>query len=186
MEEYLNNYGYLALVIGILIEGEVMLLVASYAAHRGFISLPYVILISFFVTNLLDWGYFFLGRSKGTKFLANKPSFTNKTYKVYTWLERNPYLTLLSFRFIYGFRVIIPIILGSTNIKTSKFIIYSSISTFFWALIYGLMGFYLGKVLNLYVVNIKEYEKFILLILVISGIFYGLYRVFFKKKEEII
>lgn len=41
------TYGYYALFLGTLLEGETVLVAAGYAAHRGLLELPWVIVIAF-------------------------------------------------------------------------------------------------------------------------------------------
>ena len=182
MDEFLISYGYYALILGILIEGEAMLIAASFAAHRGYLSLSMVIFIAFAFTTLLDWGYFLLGRRKGKRYLENKPRIQKKIKRIYDWLERNPYGMLLSFRFIYGFRILIPILLGTTSVNTTKFMFFSMVSTLAWALVYGIAGYYLGAVLTMLISDIEHYEKRIVITLVALGLIYSIFKWLFKKK----
>jgi len=183
MEEFLSHYGYFALTLGVLIEGEAMLIAGSFASHRGYLSLPVVILIAFIVTTILDWAYFYLGRIKGTRYLESKPKLQLKIKKVYSWIERNPYGILFTFRFLYGFRILIPILLGTTKIKTYTFLFCSAISTFIWACAYGLAGYFIGAVFTTFLKDIKRYETPFILGVVIAGFGYWLYRWTIKRKE---
>lgn len=42
-----SHYGYVALFIGVFLEGETVLIAAGFAAHLGHLSLTWVILIAF-------------------------------------------------------------------------------------------------------------------------------------------
>ena len=46
MEHLLIKYGYFVLFLGVAVEGEGFLLVASFMAHRGYLYLPVVMLVA--------------------------------------------------------------------------------------------------------------------------------------------
>jgi len=50
LEEIISNYGYAALLIGTFIEGETILVLAGFAAHRGYLDLPLVVTCAFIGT----------------------------------------------------------------------------------------------------------------------------------------
>jgi membrane protein DedA with SNARE-associated domain len=67
------QYGYLVLFFGALVEGETILIAAAFAAHRGYLFLPWVVLIAFAGSFAGDQFCFFLGRKKGRIFCRNGP-----------------------------------------------------------------------------------------------------------------
>ena len=46
LREFLAQYGYLAVFAGTLLEGEVILVLAGFAAHQGYLQLPVVMLVA--------------------------------------------------------------------------------------------------------------------------------------------
>ena len=69
---FVSHYGYVALFIGVFLEGETVLIAAGFAAHLGHLSLTWVILIAFAGSLTGDQFYFFLGRVRGKTFLRNR------------------------------------------------------------------------------------------------------------------
>ncbi|HMB24652.1 MAG TPA: hypothetical protein VKP08_17530, partial [Anaerolineales bacterium] len=65
----ISQFGYPALVLGLLLEGETVLVLAAFMAHRGYLQLPWVILIGLIVTFASDQFFFWLGRTKGNQFI---------------------------------------------------------------------------------------------------------------------
>ena len=47
MESLIENYGYLAILIGTLLEGGTILVLGGFTAHQGYLALPWVILAAF-------------------------------------------------------------------------------------------------------------------------------------------
>jgi len=74
LELIVTQFGYPALVIGLLLEGETMLVLGAFMAHRGYLSLPLVILIGWLVGFASDQFFFWMGRTRGSQFLENRPA----------------------------------------------------------------------------------------------------------------
>ncbi|MCU0420302.1 MAG: hypothetical protein MUC38_11680, partial [Cyclobacteriaceae bacterium] len=74
MEEFLDQYGYMALTVGTFLEGETAILLASSLIHRGaFSGLP-TVLFAFAGSFVSDWIYYLIGRFNGQVFIARRPS----------------------------------------------------------------------------------------------------------------
>lgn len=73
METLIATYGYAAVAVGAFMEGEIVLILGGFAAQRGYLSLPWVIVVAFIATFLGDQILFHLGRWKGDAILALRP-----------------------------------------------------------------------------------------------------------------
>ena len=71
LETVITQFGYSGLVIGLLFEGETILVLAAFMAHRGYLDLPLVILTGLIVAFASDEFFFWMGRTKGNEFLKN-------------------------------------------------------------------------------------------------------------------
>ena len=74
LESFVQSYGYGALFLGTLLEGETVLILAGLMAHMGLMKLPLVILVALLGSFLGDQFYFFLGRRKGGALLDRHPA----------------------------------------------------------------------------------------------------------------
>ena len=151
MVEYLNHlieaYGYYALFVGTFLEGETILVLAGMAASLEHLKLPWVWAVAFAGSLLGDQTFFFIGRFKGKSFLAKRPTWQPQIGKVHRILERHHVLLLLGFRFLYGLRTVIPFVVGSSAVKTSRFIILNVIGAIIWAIVVGTGGYLFGAAL---------------------------------------
>lgn len=50
LESLVTSYGYPAVLVGTFLEGETILVLAGFLAHRGYLDLPLVILTAFLGT----------------------------------------------------------------------------------------------------------------------------------------
>jgi membrane protein DedA with SNARE-associated domain len=69
----LETYGYLAILIGSFIEGETILVLGGFAAQRGYLQLPWVILFAFLGSLSGDQLFFHLGRLQSQQILSKHP-----------------------------------------------------------------------------------------------------------------
>jgi len=152
---FIKDYGYFALFVGTFLEGETILVLGGLAAAAGDLDLRWVIVVAFCGSLAGDQTVFFIGRFLGTRILgrltAHRPWRQARVDKVHRLLERHHVLLLLGFRFLYGLRNIIPLVVGSSEVKTSRFIFLSVIGAAIWAVTVATGGFLFGHALELFV-----------------------------------
>ena len=170
LETFLQTYGYWALVIGTFLEGETILIIGGVAAHRGYLSLPLVILAAFIGTLAGDQLYFFIGRKKGKAFLDKRPSWRPGIDKAHNLLERYQALLILGFRFLYGLSTVTPFVIVMSRLKTGNFILLNITGALMWAVVFGTGGYLFGAALEILLEDIKRYELTAFLGISIAGI----------------
>lgn len=116
-----------------MIEGESIIFVAGFLAHEGYLSLPKIIIVSFVGTLLADQALYHVGRHYGSHVLDKFPSFKVRADKAFQLLQRYDTLFILSFRFIYGIRIISPVIIGSSGVGIKRFLILNFIAALIWS-----------------------------------------------------
>jgi membrane protein DedA with SNARE-associated domain len=123
----ISQFGYPALIIGLLLEGETVLVVAAFMARRGYLELPWVILIGFLVTFASDQFFFWLGRTHGNQFLEKRPTWKRNVENARSLLKRNMTLLFIGFRFMYGLRTVLPLVFGLSKLSPKRFALLNSI-----------------------------------------------------------
>ncbi len=149
MELFLEQYGYLALLIGTFFEGETAILIAASLIHEGIFDGPPTIIFGFAGSFISDWLYYFIGRLNGKYFIDKRPKLKAKLEPVQSLFRKYQIQILFSYRFLYGFRVVIPIVIGMSHIRPSQFLFYSVVSGLIWATTVGTVGYFIGRVFNL-------------------------------------
>jgi membrane protein DedA with SNARE-associated domain len=181
LESIVVQFGYPALIIGLLFEGETMLVLGAFMAHRGYLNLPLVILIGWIVTFSSDQFFFWMGRTKGSQFLENRPAWKPHVEKARSLLGWNTNLLFLGIRFMYGLRTILPFVIGMAKFDSKKFAILDFIGAFIWALTFGLAGHFVGQFMGLIFEDVKEHELAIALGIILAGAGFWLYRRYTDK-----
>ena len=162
LEYWLSNYGYIAVLIGTFLEGETILVLGGFAAHNGYLWLPGVLIAAFCGSFGGDQLYFFIGRRQGRKFLAKRPNWQARINRVYVLLERYHTLFILGFRFLYGLRTVTPFVLGTTDLKTSRYFFLNMIGAIVWAVGIGCAGYVFGEAVMVGIEHAKQYQAYIL------------------------
>jgi len=111
-KEYLQVHGYWVLFIGTFLEGEAILIFAGFLAFQGYLDIYLVILSALAGSFLGDQFYFHIGRAKGPFLLRLFTSFARKFKKALRLIERYGSFVAFISRYTYGFRILLPIILG--------------------------------------------------------------------------
>src|SRR5512140_3303444 len=122
-ETIISRFGYLALVVGLLLEGETVLVLAAFMARRGYLELSWVIVIGFLVTFASDQFFFWLGRLHGAKLLEHRPAWKQRVERAKSLLGRNMTLLFIAFRFLYGLRTVLPLAFGISKLNARRFVV---------------------------------------------------------------
>jgi len=170
LTELIRNYGYLAILTGTFLEGETILILGGFAAHMGFLELPWVIASAFAGSFSGDQLYFYIGRHYGPKIIAKRLSWQEGAAKVYKHLHRHQNLLILSFRFFYGFRNVTPFAVGAAHVSRARFFTLNLIGAIVWAISFAYAGYLFGEAFRLLLDDFKRYELYVLLGLVLVGV----------------
>ena len=161
MNELIAHYGYLAIFIGTLLEGETILVLGGFAAHRGWLWLPGVMLAATVGSMCSDQLFFFIGRRHGAAWLARRPRWKAGVERVRGMIERHATALILVFRFLYGLRNITPFALGTSSVSARRFLILNAVGAVFWAVVISLLGWSVGEAAERMIGHIKHYEHWI-------------------------
>ena len=88
ISEFVATYGYLSIFFGTLLEGETILIAGGFAAHRGMLNLPLVILVAIVGSSLGDQLAFWLGRYKGNALMERVPALARRKDRIHELLHR--------------------------------------------------------------------------------------------------
>jgi len=165
LKEYLELHGYWVLFVGTFLEGEAILLMAGFLAFQGYLDIVGVILTSWVGSFLGDQCYFYIGRYRGRAILKRFHSITRKFRAALKLIEKYGNFVAFISRFTYGFRIVLPIILGITNLPPRTFLWINLVSALSWSVVFSLGGFLFGKSASLLLTDVSKYEHYIVLAL---------------------
>ncbi len=184
LAKLLADYGYLAVFVGSLLEGETILVMAGFAAHQGHLSLPVTLTIAFVGGTLGDQVFFWLGRTWGTTLLQRIPRAEPRAQRVAELLRRGDALLIVGIRFMYGLRIIGPIAIGAAGVAPGRFARYNVLGAAIWAPLIGGMGYLFGDALQLLLGNVARYEEVTLLLIIAVAMLFALWRRWKRSSES--
>lgn len=162
LAELLKQYGYLAVLLGTFLEGETILLMAGFAAHQGYLSLPGVMLAAFVGSLAGDQLAFFAGRRYGRAALSRFPRVLAQLERATGLLERYGSALLVGFRFVYGIRNATPLSAGLSRIPVSRFVLLNAVGALLWATTVSAAGYVFGRAIELVLADARRVEEVVL------------------------
>ncbi len=164
------HYGYLAVAIGCLLEGETVLVLAGFAAHGGHLGLPQVILVAAATGFAGDQFFFWLGRRHGAGALRRFPSAAAHAARVQALIERYHEWVIVGVRFAYGLRIAGPVLIGTSDVPAWRFVLFNALGAAIWASAVALAGWFLGHLAQALLGNLRRIEFWLLLALALAGV----------------
>jgi len=182
-EHIIQTYGYWALFVGTFLEGEMILVIGGFLCHRGYLDLPLVIFAAFAGSLAGDQLYFFLGRTKGNRFLSKRPSWEPNIAYARALLKRHMIPLAIGFRFIYGIRPVTPFVFGMSAIKTMTFLFLNALGALLWSVAIASLGYLFGSAMKIFIGNVERYEREALVAIVIVGVAIWTVHRFIRKRK---
>ena len=158
LQSLIDTYGYLAVFVGAFLEGETIVAMAGVAAHFGYLDLRIVIGIALAAGFLGDQFFFFLGRWQGKRILVRFPKLQQRSTEVDLMLARFHAPLIIGIRFMYGFRIAGPILIGMGRVSAPRFMLYNFIGACIWAPMIAGLGYFFGHALAELLKQIYRYE----------------------------
>jgi membrane protein DedA with SNARE-associated domain len=160
-------------MIGTFFEGETAILIASSLIYQGFFAATPTIIAGFAGSFVSDWLYYLIGRLNGKYFVDKRPKLKSRLEPVRSLFQKHRLPILLSYRFLYGFRVIIPVVIGMSGVKPIHFLFFSVASGLVWASIVSAAGYLAGRYFEIEASLFEENILIIIIALATIGLLMG-------------
>lgn len=183
-EQLIQDYGYVAVLIGTFLEGETILVLGGLAAHLGYLELEWVILAAFAGSFFGDQLYFYIGRHWGPRIIAKRRSWQLNAEKVYRHLHRHQNLLILTFRFYYGLRNVTPFAIGASQVSRVRFLVLNVIGAVIWAVALAVLGYLFGEAGRLFLSDFQRNGLYLLGAVVLLGVVIWLITQLLQRRKE--
>lgn len=182
----LHMYGYVVVLAITSITFSTGLVLAGFVAHQGYLNVYWTLLIacvgSFIFTEL----YFICSRFGFHALFAHHPAWSVKIEELKKRLKSKKGVSLacLLFRFIPGFRMMMPVLLAPFKVSFLFFSVCNLIGSFVWSVCFILLGFYFGVAAEHLIRDLKHYEVHAAIFIIVIGFLYFLIRWCYKKRRQ--
>lgn len=141
----IQQYGYMAVFVGSVLEGETLLVLAGLAARRGYLSLQWVVVVAATGAFIGDQMCFFAGRRLGPRILTRWPRLEASIARTDALLARYGAFVVVGLRFTYGLRLGGVLAIGMSRMSWARFASLNLIGALLWAPIVAGAGYLLGN-----------------------------------------
>lgn len=148
LTDFISNYGLPAVFAGAAVEGETEVLLGGFAAERGLLEYSHVVLAAIFGSFLADQLLFALGRYASGFHFLKRVTGSSAARQITNVLERHPTAFVLGFRFVYGVRIVSPVVIGLSKISATKFVALNSLAAAIWGTMFATIGYLGGHTLQ--------------------------------------
>lgn len=153
-------YAEVGLFLGFFLPGDTLLIAAGIYAKQGKLNIAAVLFVAAIAAIAGDSTAYFIGHSIGPRLFNKKDSLLfqpEHVEKAREFYEKHGVKTLLVAHFIPVIRTFSPPLAGIGHMPYKKFLLFDAIGDISWAVIVGLLGYYVGS-------RIPNIDHYILLV----------------------
>lgn len=146
--QYPHHVDYVFVFFGSILEGDATLLTAAFLAHGGRMRLSAVIFTAGLASTLFNEFLFHAARRRGRAYLEKRAESHRRYRGVQEWVRRRAVVLLLFSRYVFGFRMAIPIACGAVGMRPAVFLGLNLAGALLWAIPIAYLGYFFGNVLE--------------------------------------
>ncbi|MEO8486647.1 MAG: DedA family protein [Betaproteobacteria bacterium] len=170
LQGFIEQYGYLAVFAGCVLEGETALVLGGFAAHMGYLSLPMVIGTAAFAGFIGDQTLFAIGRHWGDRIFARFPRLEPVRPNVVSLLDRYGAWATFGIRFLVGMRLAGAIAIGAAGFPQRRFLPANAAGAIVWATAIGCAGYAFGQAFTLFLARARHLELGAFAVVAVFGV----------------
>ena len=197
LQQFLDQWGYPVVLVFVMIEsigvpfpGETMLLLGAFFAASGHLSIYGVIASAAVGAIVGDNIGYWIGRKGGRPLIRRYGHYIfvkeKQLHTAEQYFERHGDKTVFFGRFISILRTWAAFLAGVNQMRWSAFLFYNAAGGILWAIIYGIIGYFLGRAIG--VDTIERYSGYLgygvigVVVLVVG--FFVLRHYLHKRREQ--
>lgn len=157
MEQFIQDWGYLALFLYSFGGGFVGLIFAGVLSYAGDLNIYISILVAG-ISNFLGDQFLFLIARKNKNYAKDMmKKYGRKIALAHLMMRKYGSFVVFIQKYIYGIKTLIPLAMGLTKYSATKFAILNIFATILWACIIGYLSFTAGE----YILSLSDDFKYI-------------------------
>jgi len=164
---FIAHYGLVLVLLGAFFEGETIIVLAGILCHQGALPLEWTIITAALGAFMGDQTGFHLGRRYGANLLSRFQRFAQQADKIQPWLTSKSDWLAFGSRFIYGTRIVTPVLLAVHGYPAGRFALINLFSATLWAIAGVSAGYLIGTGAEKLLGRIAHIEQLLLAILLV-------------------
>ena len=168
MEEFIREWGYIALFLYSFGGGFVGLVIAGVLSYAGDLNIVASIIVAGSSNFLGDQFLFYMARTNKIYAKDTMKKYGRKVALAHLWMRKYGSTVVFMQKYVYGIKTLIPLAMGITKYSFRKFTIYNMFATTLWALVVGYLSYMAGELVLTYAEDYKYYGLAILAAILLS------------------
>jgi len=164
--------------LGIPLPGEIALVTAAAFAGHGTVSIYVVIALAAIGASVGGVLGYTIGIKGGLPLVAHYGRYVGVRQshidKAHAFFERNGSKTILFGRFVAILRTWAAVVAGAARMAFGKFVLYNTVGSVVWAVVFGWLGYYFGRDLPLLEEYISRFSFGVLILVALAVVGYFL------------
>ena len=180
----IQQYGYIVVFFGTLFEGETISVLGGFVAYLGDLNLFYLYPIAIIGATLGDQMFFWIGRMKGKGFLLRHQRWNLQVSRVHKLLDKHQNWMIAGSRFMYGFRIAIPLAFGTSEVSALKYLILDFLGATIWGAIFISSGYIFGNAVEKLLGHVKRLRLEAIIVIILVFVIIQLYSWYKRRKQD--
>ncbi|MBW1918120.1 MAG: DedA family protein [Deltaproteobacteria bacterium] len=151
----IQKYGYLAIFLGSLVEGEIFLILGGLLARQGLLNLWLVVSLAVVGSFSSHGGFYLLGRWQGQSLVGQFQRLQAGYPRAQALAQRFGPACIFVVQYLYGLRLITSLTLGTLGIPARVFILWQIFSISCWAVGLATAGYLFGKAIEYFITRLE-------------------------------
>jgi membrane protein DedA with SNARE-associated domain len=161
-----------------------VLIAAGFLAFNGYLDSVIVVLVSATASYVGHGTFFLIALHKREAFLSFVHRFIKvDLLKLESLMTKYGTASIFISQWLYGFRLLSAAVLGLSRMGTAKYFICQLISCIVWAMICTYSGYFFGATLKNILGDVKKYEPYVAVGVLLSGFVIWFIRDVRKRKN---
>lgn len=157
MEEFIREWGYIALFLYSFGGGFVGLVMAGVLSYAGDLNIIVSIIVAGVSNFIGDQFLFYMARTNKDYAKTTMKKYGRKVALAHIWMKKYGSTVVFLQKYVYGIKTLIPLAMGLTKYSFQKFTVYNIFATALWAVVVGYLSYMAGEVILTYAEDYKYY-----------------------------
>ncbi len=172
MEDFIRDWGYIALFMYSFGGGFVGLVIAGVLSYAGDLNIVVSMIVAGIANFIGDQFLFYMARTNKIYAKETMKKYGRKVALAHVLMKKYGSTVVFIQKYIYGIKTLIPLAMGLTKYSFQKFTIYNVFATATWAIVVGFASYIMGEIILTYAEEYKYYGIAFILLIVFSVSYY--------------
>ena len=168
MEDFIREWGYIALFLYSFGGGFVGLVIAGVLSYAGDLNIVISIVVAGVSNFIGDQFLFYMARTNKNYAKDTMKKYGRKVALAHLWMRKYGSTVVFIQKYVYGIKTLIPLAMGLTKYSFQKFTIFNIFATAIWAVVIGYSSYLMGEVILTYAEDYKYYGVAIVFAILLS------------------